>query len=345
MAFKLVFLAAFVAYVQAGGPAAYSIAALSGDHAYVGSQQEHTVKGLYGQNVVSSYSKAVDSAHSSVRVSNSRQSNDVLGGYHAGYAAPAVVGGYGGYGGYGVSKVVSPVGAYAAPAVYGGAYAHGYNRVVSPVSTVVSHGYAAPTYAAPAYAAGYGVSKVVSPYGLAHAAPAVYGGYGGLGYASKVVAPVAPVSTVVSHGIAAPAYGYSKVVSPTYGVAHASPAVYGGYGAYGHGLGYSHGIAAPAYGYNKVVAPAVYGAHATPAVYGGYGAYGHGLGYGVSKVVSPVHSVAAPVYGGYGGYGAYGVSKVVSPVATLGLGHAPVVKTVAPAFTASVVSPGASYSW
>lgn len=44
------------------------------------------------------------------------------GGYHgygAGYAAPAVVGGYG------VSKVVSPVGAYAAPAVYGGAYAHG----------------------------------------------------------------------------------------------------------------------------------------------------------------------------------------------------------------------------
>lgn len=105
-------MAAFVAYVHAGGPAAYSIAALSGDHAYVGSQQEHTVKvcqrlcssylfrmkfarvlffcclilsifftskGLYGQNVVSQYSKAVDSAHSSVRVSSSRQSNDVLG--------------------------------------------------------------------------------------------------------------------------------------------------------------------------------------------------------------------------------------------------------------------------
>lgn len=59
-------------------------------------------------------------------------------------------------------------------------------------------------------------------------------------------------------------------------------------------------------------------------------------GYGVSKVVSPVHSVAAPVsyggygayggyggyggnYGGYGGYGGYGVSKVVSPVTTLGM--------------------------
>lgn len=30
-------------------------------------------------------------------------------------------------------------------------------------------------------ALGYGVSKVVSPYGVAHAAPAVYGGYGGYG--------------------------------------------------------------------------------------------------------------------------------------------------------------------
>jgi len=370
MAFKLVFLAAFVAYVQAGGPAAYSIAALSGDHAYVGSQQEHTVKGLYGQNVVSSYSKAVDSAHSSVRVSSSRQSNDVLGGYHAGYAAPAV---YGGYGGYGVSKVVSP--AYAAPAVvapaYGG-YSHGYSKVVSPVSTVVSHG-----YGAPAYAAGYGVSKVVSPYGVAaHANPGLYGysGYGAyghgayghgayghgayghnLGYATtKVVAPVAPAYSVAhaaplgyghgyGHGLGYGGYGYggygvSKVVSPVVSHGYAAPA-----------LGYSHGIAAPAYGYNKVVAPAY--AHAAPAhVYGGYGGYGHGLNYGVSNVVS--HGVASPVYGGYhgyGGYGGYGVSKVVSPVATLGYGHvAPVaaVKTVAsPAFTASVVSPGASYSW
>lgn len=46
----------------------------------------------------------------------------LAGGYHAGYAAPAV---YGGYGVSPVAKVVSPVGAYAAPAVYGGAYAHG----------------------------------------------------------------------------------------------------------------------------------------------------------------------------------------------------------------------------
>lgn len=38
-----------------------------------------TSKGLYGQNVLSSYAKAVDSAHSSVRVTSSRQTNDVLG--------------------------------------------------------------------------------------------------------------------------------------------------------------------------------------------------------------------------------------------------------------------------
>lgn len=36
-------------------------------------------QGLYGQNVLSQYSKAVDSAHSSVRVHSSRQSNDIIG--------------------------------------------------------------------------------------------------------------------------------------------------------------------------------------------------------------------------------------------------------------------------
>lgn len=80
-----------IACVQSGGPAAYSISALSGDHAYVGSSHENTVKGLYGQNVHSQYHKAVDSAHSSVRVSNSRSSNDVHGyaPHYAGAAYPA----------------------------------------------------------------------------------------------------------------------------------------------------------------------------------------------------------------------------------------------------------------
>lgn len=38
-----------------------------------------SLKGLYGQNVHSTYSKAVDSDHSSVRVTSSRSGNDVLG--------------------------------------------------------------------------------------------------------------------------------------------------------------------------------------------------------------------------------------------------------------------------
>ena len=82
---QFVILAALVAAVSAGGPAAYSIAAPSADFHSVGASHEHTVKGLYGQNVLSQYSKAVDSAHSSVRVHSSRLSND---GYA--YAAPAV---------------------------------------------------------------------------------------------------------------------------------------------------------------------------------------------------------------------------------------------------------------
>ncbi|KFB41872.1 hypothetical protein ZHAS_00009717 [Anopheles sinensis] len=90
MAFKFVILAALVAAVSAGGPAAYSIAAPSADFHSVGASHEHTVKGLYGQNVLSQYSKAVDSAHSSVRVQSSRLSNDGFAYAPAvKYAAPA----------------------------------------------------------------------------------------------------------------------------------------------------------------------------------------------------------------------------------------------------------------
>lgn len=42
--FQFVLLTALVACARAGGPASYSISALSGDHAFVGSSQEHTVK-------------------------------------------------------------------------------------------------------------------------------------------------------------------------------------------------------------------------------------------------------------------------------------------------------------
>lgn len=67
------------------------------------------------------------------------------GGYHSGYASPAVVGGYSGYGGgYGVSKVVAApaYGAYgAAPAygAYGAAPAYGaYGAGIFIISTQIS---------------------------------------------------------------------------------------------------------------------------------------------------------------------------------------------------------------
>ncbi|KOC70305.1 Cuticle protein LPCP-23 [Habropoda laboriosa] len=71
-------LAALLAVVSAGGPAVYDIAASSGDHSSIGFSQESTQKGLGGQNVISSYSKSDDSAHSFVRVSSHSVSNDGL---------------------------------------------------------------------------------------------------------------------------------------------------------------------------------------------------------------------------------------------------------------------------
>ncbi|EFN72787.1 hypothetical protein EAG_03726, partial [Camponotus floridanus] len=85
-----VILAVFVAVANAGGPASYDIGTLSGDHSSIGYSQESTQKGYAGQNVVTSYSRAEDSATSSVRVSNSHVSNDLLEQHAIGYAAPVI---------------------------------------------------------------------------------------------------------------------------------------------------------------------------------------------------------------------------------------------------------------
>lgn len=65
-------VATLVACVSAGGPASYAISAPSIDHYSVGSSNEHTVKGLYGQNVLSSYTKSVATPHSQAHVSLSK---------------------------------------------------------------------------------------------------------------------------------------------------------------------------------------------------------------------------------------------------------------------------------
>ncbi|XP_055524942.1 cuticle protein 21.3 isoform X2 [Wyeomyia smithii] len=167
MAFKYIIpaVALLVSCVSAGGPAAYSIAAPSLDYHSVGSSQEHTVKGLYGQNVLSQYSKAVDSAHSTVRVASSRLSND-------GYA----------YGPHYAAAAYPAAAHYAAPAV----------------AAAVHYGAPAAAYPAYGHALAAPVVKAAYPaYGHALAAP--------LGYRAPIAAaPLAHPGAVVSfHGLGA----------------------------------------------------------------------------------------------------------------------------------------------
>lgn len=56
----------------------------------IGASQQSTIRTLDGNSAVSHYSKAVDSAFSSVRKYDTRISNDAVALAHATYAAPAV---------------------------------------------------------------------------------------------------------------------------------------------------------------------------------------------------------------------------------------------------------------
>nr|CAD7597770.1 unnamed protein product [Timema genevievae] len=161
MAYKCIVLAAVLAVANAGylgGPAisygapalsyaapALSYAAPVAVHApSVGSSHESTVRSLDGNSAVTHYSKAVDSAFSSVRKVDTRVSNDaqalayapVATAYH-GVAAPAIA-------------------SYAAP-TYAAAY-QGLTSYSAPAYSTAYHGLAAPavaSYAAPAYATAY----------------------------------------------------------------------------------------------------------------------------------------------------------------------------------------------
>ena len=99
----------------------------------IGASHQSTVRSLDGNSAVSTYSKAVDSAFSSVRKYDTRISNDAVALTHATYAAPAYA---------------AP--AYAAPAYAAPAYA--------------AHAYAAPAvHAAPAVATPLGVAYSAAP--------------------------------------------------------------------------------------------------------------------------------------------------------------------------------------
>nr|CAD7435002.1 unnamed protein product [Timema monikensis] len=172
MAYKCIVLAAVLAVANAGylGGAAVSYGAPSvAVHApSVGSSHESTVRSLDGNSAVTHYSKAVDSAFSSVRKVDTRVSNDaqalayapVATAYH-GVAAPAIA-------------------SYAAP-TYAAAY-QGLTSYSAPAYATAYHGLAAPAYhsvATPVIAK----SAVVAPLGVAYSAAPVashlsFDGYG-----------------------------------------------------------------------------------------------------------------------------------------------------------------------
>ncbi|XP_012543474.1 cuticle protein 16.5 [Monomorium pharaonis] len=196
MVFKLVLLAAFVAAASAGGPAAYDIGTVSADLGSIGYSQESTQKGYAGQNVVSTYSRAEDSAHSSVRVSNSHVSNDALLGHPAigyGYAAPAL------------AKPLIAAQPVIAKAAYAAAAPALATYATHPAPVLAKTAYAAPAYS-------YAAAAAAPAYGYA-AAPAY-------GYAA---AP-APILAAKAAYAAPAAYGYaSPLLTKTYGYAAPAP--------------------------------------------------------------------------------------------------------------------------
>ncbi|CAD7090561.1 unnamed protein product [Hermetia illucens] len=181
MVFKVLLVATLVALARAAHPTEYVISAPSVDHGSVGSTQEHTIKGHYGQNAHSQYSSVANTAHSTSHVSRTSVSNDVIG-----YGAPA----------YGYGHVAAPAiahAAYAAPAV-----AH----VAAPA--IAHAAYAAPAVrvAAPAYA--YAPAHVAAAPAVAHvAAPAISYAHGGALYGHGGLAYGHGLSLGYGHG-----YGY-----------------------------------------------------------------------------------------------------------------------------------------
>ncbi|XP_060828806.1 cuticle protein 21.3-like [Bombus pascuorum] len=243
MAFKFVVLAAFLAVASAGGPAAYDIAASSGDHSSIGFSQESTQKGFAGQNVISSYSKSDDSAHSFVRVSSHSVSNDGLLNYEishtpivkAAYTAPAYL-----------TPTAAPLIAktYAAPYSYSAplvtkAYAAPYSyaasapliakTAVAAPAPLLAKTYAAPVAAAPLLAKSYAtpLSYAAPTAHLSYAAPTAHLSYAAPTAHLSYAAPTAQLSYAASGApLLAKSYGYaahapviakSALIAPAHG--------------------------------------------------------------------------------------------------------------------------------
>lgn len=151
-----------------------------------------------------------------------------VGGYHHGYAAAAPV--VGGYGGYGVSKVVTPYAA-AAPAVYGGYAAHGKfsvhwhhdswrirfdskgdddrNSRKNVSNSLQCDIYKITLHTHPYF---FSISTPLALFSLEHTYRHwIVSFYLIFFHAAGYGKVVAPVSSVVSHGYAAPAYAGTLV--------------------------------------------------------------------------------------------------------------------------------------
>ncbi|XP_076396708.1 uncharacterized protein LOC100881276 isoform X1 [Megachile rotundata] len=234
MAFKFLVLAAFVAVASAGGPAAYDISASSGDHSSVGFSQESTQKGYAGQNVVSSYTKSDDSAHSFVRVSSHSVSNDGL--YH--YEIPH-------------TPVVKA--AYAAPAYAAPAYA------AAPAAPLIAKTYAAPySYGAPllakSYAAPYSYSSPLLAKTYAAPAPIFAKAAVAAPLLTKTYAPSLVAKSYATPLLAKSYVESAPLLTKTYEyAAHAPVVAKSAYLAPAHGYA-AHGYAA--HGYAASIAPA-----------------------------------------------------------------------------------------
>ncbi|KAH8255099.1 hypothetical protein KR026_009047, partial [Drosophila bipectinata] len=250
-------LLALLASVQAkpGGPAAYSISAPSVDHASVGSTQEHTVKGHYGQSSQSDYASQVQTAHSQSHVQRSSISND------AGLA-PVSAHGYAAAPAHAIAAPAYSVGlglGHTAPAqIQGLAYA---SHAPAQIQGLAYGGHYAAT--APALQ--------LSGLGLGHA----LGGYGGYGYGGYSAYAAAPS---ISHGyIAGHAPIAAAAPAPVLKYAAAAPAY--APGIIGHGIGLAApAYAAPAYT-THLAAPVVKAAVAAPALVH-TSVSGHGIHYG-----------------------------------------------------------------
>lgn len=217
-----------MAVANAGGPISYDIAASSGDHSSIGFSQESTQKGFAGQNVISSYTKSDDSAHSFVRVSSQSISNDALLNYDIAHA-PLV-------------KTAYSTPAYLAPTA----------------APLIAKTYAAPySYSAPLLTKTYTASAplitkaaaVAAPAPLLHAAPA-----------SLLTRYTAPIGTVAPAPLLHATSAEPLIHAAPASFLHAAPA------APLLAKSYGYAAQAPIIAKSALIAPAAgYAASITPA--------------------------------------------------------------------------------